>query len=40
MKKSVKTILALLLAALFVFSLAACGEKPAEPTPAESGGHD
>jgi putative ABC transport system substrate-binding protein len=36
MKKTVKTILALLLAALFVFSLAACGEKPAETAPAET----
>ena len=36
MKKTVKTILALLLAALFVFSLAACGEKPATDAPAET----
>ena len=36
MKKTVKTVIALLLAALFVFSLAACGEKPAETAPAET----
>ena len=36
MKKTVKTILALLLAALFVFSLTACGEKPAQTAPAET----
>ena len=36
MKKTVKTVIALLLAALFVFSLAACGEKPAQTAPAET----